>query len=153
MGGSIDDFITMQMVGVATFIIASSLAKRFGTETMIMVGTVLCVLSTFILLGYAVWGPNNPAHLAALFWVLNTGVGLRAGPGFVIALRAANGDDDRASALIILSITGFAAIATALVAPFIQVGLIALTITTCVIVLAALVLMLMIPPIADNAET
>lgn len=156
MGGTIDDFITMQMVGVTTFIIsanmASSLAKRFGTETMIMVGTIVCVLSTFILLAYAVWGPNNPAHLAALFWVLNTGVGLRAGPGFVIALKAANGDDDRASALIILSITGFAAIATALVAPFIQVGLIALTITTCLIVLAALILMLIIPPIAEETE-
>lgn len=156
MNGTIDDFITMQMVGVSTFIIAanvaSSLARRFGTETMIMIGTIVCVLSTFILLGYALWGPNDPAHLAALFWILNTGVGLRAGPGFVIALKAADGDDDRASALIILSITGFAAIATALVAPFIQVGLIALTVTTCLIVFAALVLMLMIPPIEENAE-
>ncbi len=156
MNGTIDDFITMQMVGVSTFIIAanmaSSLARRFGTETMIMIGTIVCVLSTFILLGYALWGPNDPAHLAALFWVFNTGVGLRAGPGFVFALKAADGDDDRASALIILSITGFAAIATALVAPFIQVGLIALTVTTCLIVFAALVLMLMIPPIEENAE-
>lgn len=156
MGGTIDNFITMQMVGVATFIIsanmASGLAKRFGTETMIMVGTIVCVFSTFILLAYAIWGANDPTHLPALFWVLNTGVGLRAGPGFVMALKAANGDDDRASALIILSITGFAAIATAVVAPFIQVGLITLTLTTCLIVLAALVLMLVIPPIKDATE-
>lgn len=156
MGGTIDDFITMQMVGVSTFIIsanlASSLAKRFGTETMIMIGTLMCVLSTLLLLGYSLAGPNDPTHLAALFWILNTGVGLRAGPGFVFALKAANGDDDRASALIILSITGIAAIATALVAPFIQMGLIALTITTCLIVIAALVLMLVIKPIPDGSE-
>jgi len=156
MNGTIDDFIFMQMVGVSTFIISanitSSLAKRFGTERMIMFGTWVCVISTAILVLYAVVGMNDPLHLVATFWVLNTGVGLRAGPGFVYALKAAEGDDDRASALMILSITGIAAIATALVAPFIQVGLIALTVTTCLIVLAALVLMLSIKPLSTEVD-
>lgn len=151
MGGTIEDFILMQMVGVATFFVAAnttgSLVKKWGAETIIMLGTLVCVGATLILIAYALWGPNKPQHLVAMFWVLNTGVGLRAGPCFVSALKAAVDDDDRASALMILSITAIIALATAALAPLISLGLLALTITTFLIVVPALLLMIYIKPV------
>ena len=154
MGGTIDDFILMQMTGVATFIVAANTSgifvKRWGAETVITFGTLVCVGATLILLAYSIWGPNNPTHLAGIFWILNSGVGLRAGPGFVCALKAAKDDDDRASALIILSITGIIGITTAAVAPLISMGLIALTITTFFIVVSALLLMVYTKPLKSD---
>ncbi len=156
MGGTINDFIHMQMVGVSTFIIsaniAGSLVKRIGVETVIMLGTIIAFLGTLALVAYAIWGSNEPEHLMYLFWLLNTGLGLRGGPGFVRALAAAHDDDDRASALMILSVTALAALATALVAPLIKTGLFALTIATALIVLPALLLMIMIKPLQNTSS-
>lgn len=154
MSGTIGDFILMQFVGVTCFIIsanvAGSLVKRFGTETIIAVGTFLALFGSLFLLMYAFFGANNPDHLAYLFWVLNTGLGLRGGPGFVRALSASHGDDERASAIIILATTGIAALGTALVAPFILVGLPALTVAVVVIICPAAVLILAIRPLEDQ---
>ena len=151
MGGTIDDFIIMQIVGVSIFIVAANLSghlvKWFGVERVIWAGTILALLGATVLLGYALSGINNPAHLKGLFWVLNVGLGVRGGPGFVRALSAADGDDDRASALLIFFITAVAAGGTALVAPFITVGLVALTAAVFVIVLPSLLLMMFIKPL------
>jgi len=150
MDGTIDDFIIMQMVGVTFFIffanLSGSLVKRMGTERVIMIGTVVSAVGAFALLAYALFGSNNPGHLAYLFWILNTGLGLRGGPGFLQALVAAHDDDDRAAALILVAVTGLAAASTAFVAPFIDFGLTALTIATCLIILPALLLMIFIKP-------
>ena len=150
MDGSIDDFINMQMVGVGFFILSANvsgnLVKRFGTEVIIMLGTIVSALGSLALLGYAFLGSNTPAHLMFLFWILNTGLGLRGGPGFLQALVAAHDDDDRAAALMLVAVTALAATSTAVVAPFIDYGLPALTIATCLIILPALLLMVFIKP-------
>ena len=150
MGGTIDDFIIMQIVGVTTFIVASNtaghLVARFGVERVIMTGAIVSVVGTLALVAYAFWGPNDPEHLKYLFWMLNVGLGIRGGPGFVRALSAAEGDDDRASALLIFFVTLLASGCTALVAPFITLGLSALTIAVFFIVLPSLLLMLFIAP-------
>ncbi len=156
MDGTINHFIYMQMVGVGTFIvsanIAGSLVKRFGVEATIMLGTVTALLGGLLLLAYALFGRNDPNDLMYLFWLLNTGLGIRGGPGFIRALAAAHDDDDRAAALLILSVTSFAAIATAVVAPFIPYGLTALSLATCIILLPALILMITIKPLAETPE-
>lgn len=151
MGGTIDDFIIMQIVGVSSFIIVSNLSghfvKWFGVERVIMAGTVIAVFGAAGLGLYAVFGFNNPADLKYLFWVLNVGLGIRGGPGFVRALMAANGDDDRGSAMIILFITVTTALSSAAIAPFISYGLVGLTIGVILLELAALGLMLAIAPL------
>lgn len=151
MGGTIEDFIIMQIVGVSIFIVAANvsghLVKWFGVERVIWAGTFLALLGGTLLLGYALSGTNNPGHLKWLFWVLNVGLGVRGGPGFVRALSAARGDDDRASALLIFFITGVAAGGTAVVAPFITSGLVALTMTVFAIILPSLLLMIFIKPL------
>lgn len=151
MGGTIEDFIIMQIVGVSIFIVAANvsghLVKWFGVERVIWAGTILALLGGTILLGYALFGTNNPGHLKGLFWVLNMGLGVRGGPGFVRALSAADGDDDRASALLIFFITAVAAGGTALVAPFITSGLVALTAAVFAIILPSLLLMIFIKPL------
>jgi len=150
MGGTIDDFINMQMLGISFFIVsanfAGSMVKRFGTEAVIMLGTVVCVIGALTPLVYALYGSNNPGHLMYLFWILNMGLGIRGGPGFLQALVAAHDDDDRAAALMLVAVTGLAAASTAAVAPFIELGLTALAIATCLIVLPALLLMMFIKP-------
>lgn len=155
MGGTIADFITMQIVGVSVFIIAANLSghlvKWFGVERVIWAGTILSLLGAIILLGYALSGINDPRHLKGLFWVLNIGLGVRGGPGFVRALSAADEDDDRASALLIFFITAVAAGGTAIVAPFITVGLIALTVAVFAIILPSLLLMILIKPLQPPA--
>ena len=151
MGGTINDFIIMQIVGVSIFIVAANLSghlvKWFGVERVIWAGTILALLGGTVLLGYALAGINDPGHLKGLFWILNVGLGVRGGPGFVRALSAAEGDDDRASALLIFFITAVAAGGTALVAPFIKVGLVALTVAVFAIILPSLLLMIFIKPL------
>ncbi len=157
MDGTVDDFIIMQIVGVSTFIVAANVAghlvARFSVERVIMVGTLIAVFGSSMLLLYSLIGPNAPRHLKYLFWMLNVGLGVRGGPAFVRALSAAEGDDDRASALLIFFVTLIASGCTALVAPFITVGLSALTIAVFLIVLPSLFLMLFIKPYEPPADT
>lgn len=134
MGGSINDFIAMQAVGVTCFFFVSAasgnLVSRFGLERMLWLGTMLCILGTIGLYLYSQFGRNNPADLAFIFPILNIGVGIRAAPCFVSALKAARGDDARGAALTVLFILGFTAIGTWLVAPLLPLGLGALTLAT-----------------------
>jgi len=151
MGGTIDDFILMQIVGVSTFIITSNLSghfvKWFDVERVIMAGTVIAVIGALGLGTYAIVGRNDPTDLKFMFWVLNIGLGVRGGPGFVRALMAANGDDDRGSALIILFITMTTALSAAAIAPFISYGLAGLAFGVILLELLALALMLFIAPL------
>jgi len=144
MGGTILGFVILQVVGVSTFIAcansASFIATRIGTETAIRIGTALALLSGLGFIGYALAGGHSPAGLIP-FWIpMNIGMGLRGPTGYVAAIAAAGSNDARASALIGLFITGTIAIGTAVVAPFLDHGLIALAIATVVIIGPALAL-------------
>jgi DHA1 family bicyclomycin/chloramphenicol resistance-like MFS transporter len=126
MGGTLGDFIAMQVVGVASFIVAASLAHRaaarFGGERMIGFGTALSTAAGAAILAAGVAG-LPPAAVAGLFVPMNVGLGLAGPTCFVAALGASGGDDARGAALVVVAITGTAALGTAAAAPFILDGL------------------------------
>lgn len=127
LGGSLSDFIVMQVSGIAAFILAANLAgglaKRLGAERMILSGTLLAAAGAAAMLAYALAGGTNPLIVTALFIPINSGLGLRGPPGFYLAVIASQGDDARGSALVILFIMAVTALGTAAVAPFIEAGL------------------------------
>jgi hypothetical protein len=152
------DFIVMQVTGIASFILtanaASRLAARFGAERMIAVGTATCAAGAGAIFLYALGGGADPLVVTALFVPMNTGLGLRAPPGFFKAVVASNGDDARGSALVIFFILAAAAVGTAMVAPFIEQGLAPLAAAAFAVELAALVCLAALPKLqaANTAE-
>lgn len=154
LGADLSAFITMQVAGIATFIVAANLAgglaARHGAERMIGLGTLTCALSAFAILAYALAGGASPWVVTALFVPMNTGLGLRGPPGFFRAVVAAHGDDARGAALVILGIVGVTAIGTAAVAPFIERGLAPLAIACFMVEIGAL-LCLLLPKLPDRA--
>ncbi|MDQ8758213.1 MFS transporter [Sphingosinicella sp. LHD-64] len=154
LGGTLADFIVIQLSGITTFILAAnvagSLARRFGAERMIWLGTLVATAGAAAILGYALIGGTNPIVIAALFVPINTGLGLRGPPGFYRAVIASHGDDARGSALVILAIMAVTAFGTAAVAPFIEQGLVPLGIGAFVLELAALACLAGLPPLPET---
>jgi predicted MFS family arabinose efflux permease len=134
MQGVIGQFMTMQIVGVGCFIVSANatgfLVQRYGAELLILSGTLLAAGSAVLILIYAIAGGHDPSMLLYLFFPMNIGLGLRGPPGFFQALRAGDGDDERAASLTILAIMAVSAVGTALLAPFIRHGLTALAATS-----------------------
>lgn len=151
MGGALDDFIIMQVTGVTCFIVASNttgfFVDRFGAERMIAFGTGMAALAALGLLAYALSGGGDPFMLAFLFAPMNAGLGFRGPPGFLRALIASAGDNDRGASLMILAILGVAAGGTALLAPFVLSGLATLCATVTLIQLTAVGLLVAIKPL------
>jgi predicted MFS family arabinose efflux permease len=152
-GGTLTDFIVMQVAGIATFIasanVAGSLSARFGAERMIMIGTVLAAAGAGSMLAYALAGGSSALWVTALFVPVNTGLGLRGPGGFYRAVIAARGDDARGSALVILAIMAATALGTAAVAPFIDRGLVPLALVALLLQLAALACLLALPKLDE----
>lgn len=130
LGGGLADFITMQVCGIASFMLAANLAGglagRFGAERVIAAGTGLAALGAAAMLAYGALGGTAPLAIAALFVPINAGLGLRGPPGFYRAVLAARGDDARGSALVVLAILTVTAGGTAAAAPLIEQGLVPL---------------------------
>ncbi|MEM9171686.1 MAG: MFS transporter [Pseudomonadota bacterium] len=127
LGGSLTQFVVMQVSGITTFIIAANsaswLVARYGQMTMIWFGSLLSLLGAIGIALYALAGGDNPWMLTPLFLPMNFGLGLRGVPGFYAAIVASDGDDARGSALLVLAIMLTTAIGTAIAAPMIQYGL------------------------------
>lgn len=130
--GSIRDFVIMQMIGVSFFIASASSAhwwvEKFGRTNVIWLGSVLSLMGSLLLSVYGCllqWHWVTPENwvIWLMFILVNLGFGVRGPPGFYAALQAAGEDSARASAGIILLIMAVAAGGTALVAPFIALGL------------------------------
>jgi predicted MFS family arabinose efflux permease len=125
--GTIADFVWLQVTGIAFFILAANaagrLVARFGAESLIVGGTVLAAAAALAILAYALLGGRNPTALIPIWIVWNLGFGLRGPPGFLQAVIAAQGDDSRGSALVILAILFTIAIGAAIAAPFVASGL------------------------------
>ena len=157
MNGELSQFIVMQMVGVGCFIFAAnlsgSLVKRWGAEKVIMSGTVLAALGALLLFLYAILDGNDPDMLVIIFPVMNVGLGIRGSVGFLRAIVAGDGDDDRASSLMFLAITVLSAGGTALLAPFIEQGLFALCLATLIIQTTAVMLLLCLPTLTESEDT
>ncbi|MEM8547617.1 MAG: MFS transporter [Pseudomonadota bacterium] len=130
LGGTLRDFVIMQVCGITMFIIAAnsaaSLVRRFGSETMILFGSTLSAAGIVAILIYAMSGGRELPWLIGLFLFFNVGFGFRGPPGFYAAIVASEGDDARGSAVLVLSIMVTAAGGTALVAPWISGGLVPL---------------------------
>lgn len=149
MGGELRDFVVMQLAGIGCFIVAANasdpLAGRFGAERLIALGSAFALLGALLLLGYAWAGGRDPALLPLLFAPMNLGLGLRGPPGFLGAIVAGRGDDDRAASLTILAITAVSAGGTALLAPFIERGLPALALGAAGLQLSACLILALLP--------
>jgi MFS transporter, DHA1 family, multidrug resistance protein len=149
MGGRLSDFILLQVSGIAFFILGANvtgrLAELFGRERLISGGTLLAALGAFAILLYALAGGNRPVMLIPFSIVWNLGFGLRGPPGFLQAVLAANGDDARGAALVILAILATAAGGTALAAPFVASGLLGPAMVAFVIATAAVFCVAVLP--------
>ena len=95
MKGDLSDFIWLQVVGIAFFILGANLTgrlvDRFGSEAMIGFGTALSALGALSILGCALTGVSRPSALIACATALNFGFGLRGPPGFLRAVEAGKG--------------------------------------------------------------
>ena len=127
LAGTLRDFILMQIIGIASFILAANLSgrlvDRFGAERIIRSGSLLALAGALLLLAYALAGGRAAPVIWVLFVPFNMGFGFRGPPAFFLALQASEGDDGRASALIILYVMLFTAAGTALLAPVVARGL------------------------------
>jgi predicted MFS family arabinose efflux permease len=155
LDGEIGHFIAMQGVGVAGFIAASMLTgfvvERLGAERMIFWGSALSAAAALAMLAYAFLGGREPLMLIALFAPLNIGLGLRGPPGFLRAVIAGAGDDDRASSLTILFILGVSAGGAALFAPFIEGGLPALAFASMLAEAVGMAALILLPQLKEQA--
>ncbi len=149
LGGSLSDFIVLQVSGIAFFIVgantAGRLVARFGAERVIVAGSVLSAFGALAIFAYALAGGTQILVVTALFVPMNMGLGFRGPPGFYQAVVASDGDDARGSALVLLAVLLVAALGTAAVAPFITVGLLPLAGTAAAISTAAVVLLGSLP--------
>lgn len=137
MNGSLTDFVIMQVIGIAFYVTSANLAghsvERFGAERMIMLGSVMSAVGFSSIFAYALWGANDPRMLWVLFAIGNLGLGLRGPPGFYNAVLASGDNDARGAALMLLYVLLTAALGTAVVAPFIEHGLLPLSLAASVI--------------------
>jgi MFS family permease len=156
LGGSLGDFVRMQIAGIATFVLASNLAGplalRVGTERVVLAGSVISAAGAVALLLHGLAGADDPARLPWLFVPMNLGLGLRGPPGFLRAVQASKGDDARGAALVMLAVLALAALGTATVAPWITVGLVPLTAVAAALSVTGVILLVVLPPPAEDAE-
>ena len=149
LGLSLNDFILMQVIGIAFFIAAanaaSRLAEMFGAERMILLGSAVSALGLAGLCAYGLTGGSGIAMVVALWVPVNLGLGLRGPPGFFRAILASEGDDARGAALVILFILGTTATGTAIAAPFVTAGLAALAAVATAFSCLSVVLLLAAP--------
>ncbi len=153
-GGTLGDFIVMQVTGITTFMFAANFAGRlaahFGAERMISFGTMLALAGSAAMFAYAIAGGSAALLITILFVPINSGLGLRGPPGFYRAVIAARGDDARGSALVILAIMAVTALGTAAVAPVIEYGLVPIAAAAFLLELAAAICLVVLPRLNDE---
>ena len=149
LGGDIQDFILVQICGIGNFILASNLssmlARKFGVERMIVIGTAILLLGFVMILGYVATGGSSLVVIVPLWVVTNGGFGVRGPIGFHQAIVASKGDHSRGAALVVAAILGITAAGTAGAAPFLGLGWWPLALTSCLTALLALLCLTLIP--------
>lgn len=149
--GSLGHFLALQVIGVAAFVIAANTspiaARKWGATRLVVTGTALAAAGGIGLLAYAIAGGQDPGMLVPLLLPVNIGLGLRGPAGFMLALDAA-GDDERGAAVIVLLGTLIAAIGNAVVAAFLDGGLVALAAVPAAVLTTALALLVLGPSLA-----
>ncbi|WP_104663803.1 MFS transporter [Ensifer adhaerens] len=156
MGGSLNDFIVMQVINISGFIIAANLtariAERFGAENIILLGTVMAAVSAVALLAYGLSGRTNTLMLPVLFTPMAIGLGLRGPIGFYRGILASGANNARGSALIVFFIFMITTLGTVVAAPIITGGLAALALVVCAIHLMSVALLLLLPAMPEVAR-
>ena len=157
MGGSLSDFIIMQISGITLFAVAANSAHlivdRIGQERTLFLGSGLAATGMFCLLLYGLWFDDHvPAMVWPLFAIVNLGIGIRGPGGFYMAMVASNHNDARATAVLVLTMFALTAAITALVAPFINQGLVPLTTACSAACCCSLLVMSMIPGLPDQSQ-
>jgi len=152
MNGTLRDFVVMQVIGITLFIIAANtahfLVERFGPEQTIWFGSGLAAVGSMAILIYALAVPSHePAMLWVLFSFVNLGLGIRGPPGFYQAIIASGNNDARGAAMVILLVFFTASIGTALLAPFITLGLVPLATAAAAVSVSSLVALFFLPPL------
>lgn len=154
MNSDISKFAQMQTIGVAFFItgaISSSfLNRKFEPESLVTTGTVLSLTSSILLFLYSIFGNNDPNWILAIFPLMNLGLGLRGPTGFLKGILASNGDDNRASSLILLSIISVSSLGTAFIAPFLHFGLFSLSLFVVFLHAAACLSLFFLPKLPSD---
>ncbi|MGO4566411.1 MFS transporter [Rhizobium sp. 2YAF20] len=149
MGGTISDFIVMQVVNITGFILMANItpriAERFGTEKVILFGTSLSALSASGLLAYGLAGGHNTWMLSVLFTPMALGLGLRGPLGFYRGIVASGDDNARGAALIVFFIFMITMLGTSIAAPFITSGLSTLALVVTLIHFLSVLTLLVIP--------
>jgi len=147
--GSIQDFILLQICGIANFILASNLssmlARKFGVERMILIGTAGLLLGFLLILAYVGNGGSSLVVLVPLWVLANGAFGVRGPIGFHQAILASKGDHSRGAALVVAAILGVTAAGTAGAAPFLSLGWWPLALTSCLTALLAILCLTLIP--------
>lgn len=155
-GGTIGDFMLLQVTGVTLFIIAANcsaaLVARFGAERIIAVGTWLALSGAVLQFGYALAGGRSALMITALVTPVNVGLGLRGPAGFFRAILASHGDDARGSALVILFILAGAALGTVIVSPWIESGMVPVTAAALAFHLISVACLLLLPRLHEGAD-
>ena len=153
MGGTLNDFIIVQIVSVAGFIIAANLtakiAERFGTEEVIMAGSAIAAASALALLAYGLSGGTNPLLVPLLFLPMGIGLGLRGPIGFYRGIVASGANDARGSALIVFFIFMTTTLGTMAAAPVITKGLPALALVVSAIHLLSVAILCALPKLKE----
>jgi predicted MFS family arabinose efflux permease len=143
LGMTLYHFVILQVVGIAMFItganLSASLGNRFGVERVILTGTLVLAAAFVLISVYALAGGTNLLVIVALWILVNLGFGTRGPIGFHQAIVASAGDHSRGAALVISGILGTTATGTALVAPFVGIGLWPLALGATVIAILAVV--------------
>jgi predicted MFS family arabinose efflux permease len=156
MGGSLADFVTMQVMGITLYVIAANttgvFARWWGDENTILYGSVLSAAGSLGLIGVALVADTSIPLLWACFLMINLGLGIRGPVGFYKALVAAGSNDARGAALMILFVMLVAAGGTAAVATVIEQGLLPLSLVASAILWASVALLLALPASAPGSS-
>jgi len=151
------DFVTMQVIGIGLFIIAansaSRIARRIGLERLILIGASMTAIGTLAELIYALAGGRSTFIIGAIFVVVNVGLGLRGPTGFFAALGAAEGNESRAAAIVLVSTFLVVGLGTAIAAPFVATGLVELAAVSLAISAASPILLLALKPKENAVRT
>lgn len=155
MGGTLNDFIVMQVCSVGGFIVAANLtariADRVGTERVILFGTALAATSALAMLSYGLAGGRDSHLLPFLFLPMAVGLGLRGPLGFYRGIVASGDNNARGSALIVFFILMVTTLGTVAAAPVITLGLPALALVVSAIHLLSVALLLLLPKMQEPA--
>lgn len=154
MGGTMGDFITMQIIGISLFVVASNTAHfivdRIGPEKTIFAGSSLAAFGATTIVIYALTTTDHkPEWLWFLFAFVNLGIGFRGPPGFYRAVVASGDNDSRGAALVMLMVFLTTALGTAALAPFITTGLVPLALMAGVISVTSVVILAVFPALPE----